>query len=176
MGSRIVLCLAGDVMTGRGIDQIQPHPGDPAISEPWVRSALRYVELAERRNGPIPRSVAPAYIWGEMLEVIAAADARIVNLETAVTDRGVPWPGKGIQYRMHPANVGCLTAAGLDVVSLANNHVLDWSEPGLEQTLATLAAAGVGTTGAGRDAGEPWAARLSTDVGITGHGRLQVEW
>ena len=51
-------------------------------------------------------------------------DARVVNLETSVTRYDDPWP-KGINYRMHPGNVGCLTAAGIDVCSLANNHVLD---------------------------------------------------
>jgi poly-gamma-glutamate synthesis protein (capsule biosynthesis protein) len=51
---------------------------------------------------------------------------------------------------MHPANVACLTAAGIDVCALANNHVLDYGVAGLEETLATLAAAGVKTAGAGR--------------------------
>ena len=131
LGARqtLKLCLAGDVMCGRGIDQIMGHPGDPAIYEPWAKSAASYVDLAERRSGPIPRAVAPDYVWGDVLTDLreAAPDAFVVNLETAVTDRGSPWPGKGIQYRMHPANVDCLTAAGVDVAVLANNHVLDLS-------------------------------------------------
>jgi poly-gamma-glutamate synthesis protein (capsule biosynthesis protein) len=71
-----------------------------------------------------------------------------------VTDRGEPWPGKGIHYRMHPANVGCLTAAGIDCCVLANNHVLDWSYPGLSQTVASLGAAGIAVAGAGVDAAD----------------------
>lgn len=150
--------LSGDVMLGRGVDQIQRHPGDPTIHESWATSAVRYVELAEAVSGPIPRAVDPDYVWGDLLTDLSTAglDGLIVNLETAVTDRGRPWPGKGIQYRMHPANVDCLTAAGLDVAVLANNHVLDWSEPGLEQTLDVVARAGVRPVGAGRNEAEAW--------------------
>ncbi|HET6950965.1 MAG TPA: CapA family protein [Acidimicrobiales bacterium] len=155
----VLLCLTGDVMCGRGVDQILRHPGDPTIYEPWTGSALDYVELAEERSGPIPRRVEPAYVWGETLAVLegVAPDAFIVNLETTVSDRGCPWPWKGIQYRMHPGNVEILTVAGIDVAVLANNHVLDWSVPGLVQTLDVLQAAGITPAGAGRNAEEAWA-------------------
>ncbi|MBI2893878.1 MAG: CapA family protein [Deltaproteobacteria bacterium] len=146
------LFLCGDVMTGRGIDQVMPYSVDPVLHEPWVEDARRYVELAEEASGPIPRAVEPSYIWGDALAAMLAADARIANLETAVTARGEPWPSKGIHYRMHPANVACLSAARLDVCSLANNHVLDWGRTGLVDTLETLRAAGIRTAGAGRDA------------------------
>lgn len=152
------LCLTGDVMSGRGIDQILGHPGDPAIHESWMRPALDYVELAEARAGPVPRRVPPTYVWGDLLPLLRhGSDALVVNLETAVTDRGRPWPGKGIQYRMHPANVTCLSVAGIDVAVLANNHMLDWSLPGLEQTLDCLHDAGIATVGAGRSDDEAWA-------------------
>ena len=84
----ITLFLCGDVMTGRGIDQVLPHPGDPDLYEPYVKSALRYVELAEKANGPIPKPVAPAYIWGDALAELERVrpDARIVNLETSITE------------------------------------------------------------------------------------------
>jgi poly-gamma-glutamate capsule biosynthesis protein CapA/YwtB (metallophosphatase superfamily) len=146
----LTLFLGGDVMTGRGIDQLLPHPSDPRLFESHATSALDYVRLAERANGPIPRPVGPAYIWGEALEELdrIRPDARIVNLETSVTTSDQPWP-KGINYRMHPANIGCLTAAGIDCCVLANNHVLDWGRAGLQETLATLAAAGVRAAGAG---------------------------
>lgn len=164
----VSMCLTGDVMCGRGVDQILRNPGDPGISEPWARSALSYVELAEERSGPLPRRVEPSYVWGDVLPVLEeiAPDALVVNLETAVTDRGRPWPGKGIQYRMHPANVDCLAVAGVDVAVLANNHVLDWSEPGLGQTLDTLRAAGISPAGAGRDLDQAWApVAVDTPVG-----------
>ena len=152
----ITLFLCGDVMTGRGIDQILPHPSPPVIFEDYMRSALGYVELAERIVGPIPRPVSHAYIWGDALAELARVrpDLRIVNLETAVTTSDDAEPGKGIHYRMHPANVGCLTAAGIDCCVLANNHVLDWGYRGLTETVGTLHQAGIMTAGAGNDVAE----------------------
>lgn len=162
------IALAGDVMIGRGIDQIMRHPGSPELHEGWARSALRYIELAETRSGPLPRRVDPSYVWGDSLSRLAeaAVDVRIVNLETSLTARGEPWPGKGIHYRAHPENADTLVAAGIDAVTIANNHVLDWSEPGLQDTIQTLADLGVGYTGAGRGLEEAWrSASVSTKSG-----------
>jgi poly-gamma-glutamate capsule biosynthesis protein CapA/YwtB (metallophosphatase superfamily) len=58
-----MLFLCGDVMTGRGIDQILADPCSPGIQEPYVRDARDYVALAEEANGPIARPVAPGYFW-----------------------------------------------------------------------------------------------------------------
>ncbi len=156
---RMTLFLCGDVMTGRGIDQILPYPSRPELYEPYVRSALRYVELAEQATGPIARPAGFAYIWGDALGELdrARPAARIVNLETAITTSEDAWPRKGINYRMHPANIGCLSAAAIDCCSLANNHVLDWGYRGLTETLATLRAAGIRTAGAGDSENEAWA-------------------
>jgi len=151
---RLTLWLAGDVMTGRGIDQIQAHPGDPVLYESLVRDAREYVRLAEAVNGPVPAPVAPDYIWGEALAAIEQRqpELRLVNLETAITTAGQPWPGKGVHYRMHPANIGCLQAARISCCALANNHVLDWDRAGLQETLRTLRQAGIHGAGAGADA------------------------
>lgn len=169
----ITLFLCGDVMTGRGIDQILPHPGKPRLFEPWVRSARDYVRLAEAIGGPIRWPVDYAYIWGDALEALrrAAPDLRIVNLETAVTASEDAWPGKGIHYRMHPANLPCLGAAGIDCCVLANNHVLDWGYRGLEETLARLHGAGIATAGAGMDAAE---AEAPAVLEVPGKGRVLV--
>src|SRR5512133_1189507 len=133
----VTLFLCGDVMTGRGIDQILPHSAPPQLFEPYVRDARKYVELAERQSGPIPRPVDFAYVWGDALAELQRRQptVKLINLETSLTADGMHWPGKGIHYRMHPANVPLLTTAGIDVVALANNHVLDWGYAGLAQTL-----------------------------------------
>ena len=168
----ITIFLCGDVMTGRGIDQVLPHPGDPALHEHYVKSALRYVALAEENGGPIPRSVAPDYIWGDALTVFdrVRPDVRIINLETSVTTCD-DWQPKGINYRMNPANVGCLNAAGIDCCALANNHVLEWGSSGLGDTLDTLRAAGIKTAGAGRDGAE---AACPAMLDVAGKGRVLV--
>ncbi|WP_266171455.1 CapA family protein [Dyella subtropica] len=165
------LFLAGDVMTGRGVDQILATPSDPILHEYGTHDARNYVALAERVSGPIPRSVDNAYLWGDALPELAARrpDLRIVNLETAVTTSADAWPGKGIHYRMHPANIGCLKAAGLDCAVLANNHVLDWGEGGLRESLAVLHSAGIATAGAGEDGVE---AVRPTIFDMPGKGRV----
>ncbi len=151
----VTLFLCGDVMTGRGIDQVLPHPGDSRICERYLTSAEAYVALAEKANGPIDRPLGFAGIWGEALPELSrrAPDLRIVNLETSIT-KSEDCTDKGISYRMSPDNLPCLTAAGIDCCVLANNHVLDWGRAGLIETLETLEAAGICTAGAGRDARE----------------------
>jgi len=138
-------------MTGRGVDQILPHPGRPTLHEPVVQSAIDYVALAERAYGAIARPVDFAYVWGAALDELDARQpaARIINLETSITTNDWAAP-KGINYRMHPANTGVLSAARIDCVSLANNHVLDWGVEGLIETVESLADAGIRVTGAGR--------------------------
>ncbi|HEX6201320.1 MAG TPA: CapA family protein, partial [Thermoanaerobaculia bacterium] len=169
----MTLFLAGDVMTGRGIDQVLPHSVDPRLYEPWVKDARRYVDLAEAEHGEIPAPVGYDYPWGDALPELerAAPAARIVNLETAVTAHGEPWPGKGIHYRMHPENAPVLTTPGIDCCVLANNHVLDWGRPGLEETLEALRRAGLRTAGAGRSLEE---AREPAVLPARGGGRVLV--
>lgn len=169
----ICLFLCGDVMTGRGLDQIMPHPADPVLYESFVRDAHEYVQLAEIAHGPISRPVDYAYIWGDTLPELqrVGVDVRIINLETSVTCSEDYWPGKGIHYRMHPRNVGCLTAARIDCCCLANNHVLDWGYPGLEETIRTLDLAGVAHAGAGSSIAE---AASPSVLDVAGKGRVLV--
>jgi poly-gamma-glutamate capsule biosynthesis protein CapA/YwtB (metallophosphatase superfamily) len=148
----LTLFLCGDVMTGRGIDQILPHPSKPQLHEAHVHDARDYLALALQAGAEIPHPVPFPYVWGDALAELRRRRpaVRLVNLETSVTRNDTPWP-KGINYRMQPHNVGCLTAAGIDCCVLANNHVLDWGREGLDETLATLRRAGIATAGAGAD-------------------------
>ncbi|MGR9035565.1 MAG: CapA family protein [Gammaproteobacteria bacterium] len=169
----MTLFLCGDVMTGRGIDQVLPHPGDPRIYEPYMTSAKGYVRLAEEAGGPIPKPVDFAYIWGDALEELRRAqpDVRIINLETAVTTSAEFWPRKGIHYRMHPGNIPCITEAKINCCVLANNHVLDWGYAGLTETLSTLAGTNLKAAGAGRNLGEAEAPAI---IEAAGKGRVLV--
>jgi poly-gamma-glutamate synthesis protein (capsule biosynthesis protein) len=169
----ITLFLCGDVMTGRGIDQVLPHPGNPQLYEPYMTSAKGYVKLAEEASGPIPKMVDFAYIWGDALAELRRAnpDVRIINLETAVTSSPAFWPRKGINYRMQPRNIPCITAAKIDCCVLANNHVLDWGYAGLTETLDTLAGAKLKVAGAGRNLLEAEAPAI---IEVAGKGRVLV--
>ena len=152
--TRLFLC--GDVMIGRGIDQILPQPSNPRLYEAWARSAIDYVVLAEQASGAIGLGRECTYPWGDALAVLDQMQphVRVVNLETAVTTSEDAQRDKGIHYRMHPGNLPCLTSARIDCCVLANNHVLDWGLPGLAQTLSALHEAGVQTAGAGADSQE----------------------
>jgi len=172
-GRTLTLFLCGDVMTGRGIDQILPYPGNPQIYEPYMTSAKSYVKLTEQVSGPIPRPVDFGYIWGDVLEELRCQgpDARIINLETAVTTSPEFWPLKGIHYRMQPRNIPCILAAKIDCCVLANNHVLDWGYAGLTETLSSLADANLKTAGAGRNLSEAEAPAI---IEVAGKGRVLV--
>jgi poly-gamma-glutamate capsule biosynthesis protein CapA/YwtB (metallophosphatase superfamily) len=158
-------------MTGRGIDQALPHPVNSILYEPYVRDAREYVQLAEKAHGPIPRPLSFDHIWGDSLQELerAEVDLRIANLETAVTSAETPWPGKGIHYRMHPQNIGCLSAAHISACTLANNHMLDWGYDGLSETLQSLNTAGIAYSGAGNNSNE---AMRPAVLNTTGKGRL----
>ena len=169
----ITLFMAGDVMTGRGIDQVLPYPGDPRLYEPYVKDAKDYVVLAEVRNGQIQKPVQCHYIWGDALEVLEqiAPDVRLINLETSITTSHEYWPGKGIHYKMHPKNVSCLKEARIDYCSLANNHLLDWGYPGLTETLDSLKGVNIKISGAGENLQE---AEQPAIISVEGKGRVIV--
>ena len=169
----ITVFMCGDVMTGRGIDQVLPHPSNPLIHEPYMKSAKGYIELAEMANGPIPQSVDFSYIWGDALEEFErlAPDLRMINLETSITRSEDYWKDKEIHYRMNPENIPCITAAKIDYCSLANNHVLNLGYSGLIETLETLKKVNVKSAGAGRNLKE---AETPAVMEVRGKGRVIV--
>lgn len=170
--SSIKLFLCGDVMTGRGIDQILPYPCNPRLYEEYLASAEEYVRLAEDAHGDIPRSAPFSYIWGVALQEFERIepDLRIINLETSVTRSESYFP-KGINYRMSPENADCLISAGVDCCVLANNHVLDWGRAGLVETLETLERLKIKPAGAGHCLAEAWAPAV---FDIPGRGRVLI--
>lgn len=170
-GIRLALC--GDVMLGRGIDQILPHPGDPTLYGPYAKSAIEYVQRAEARHGPIPAVRGFDYVWGDALAEFESfvPDLRLINLETAITAQGKPWPRKPIHYRMNPQNIEVLVRAKIDFCSLANNHVMDWGYVSMGETMKALARAGIARAGAGRDRNRAAAPAI---LPVPGKGRVIV--
>jgi poly-gamma-glutamate capsule biosynthesis protein CapA/YwtB (metallophosphatase superfamily) len=148
----VKIFLCGDVMIGRGIDQILPYPCDPKIYEPFVKDARDYVRFAEEINGKIDYPVSFDYIWGDALKEIEKekVDLRIINLETTITTSENFEP-KGINYRMNPKNIDVLKVFKVNVACLANNHILDFGQEGLLETIEVLNKNGILTVGAGRN-------------------------
>src|SRR4029077_3665467 len=102
----IRLFLCGDVMTGRGIDQVLPHPNDPRLHEPYIGEARSYVELAESVNGAIQRPGEIKNIWGDALRnsivrgwICASSISRRASLPARTT--GAPLPHASAQHRLH---------------------------------------------------------------------------
>lgn len=97
------------------------------------------------------RSIRPEEPWGDVLPLLSNADARIANLECCVSARGLPWTRtpKVFHFRAPPVAVDVLRAARITAVSLANNHVLDYGEDALLDTLELLDAVGIAHAGAG---------------------------
>ncbi len=84
-------------------------------------------------------------------EILRLADIAFVNLETSVSYRGSRMPGKGIWFRTSPERLPLLKEAGIDMVSAANNHIMDYGEVSLLDTLSHLDEAGIMHVGAGKD-------------------------
>jgi poly-gamma-glutamate synthesis protein (capsule biosynthesis protein) len=118
---RVTVALAGDTMLGRR------------------------VAAALERDGPASL-FAP-----EVVAVAQEADLRVLNLECCISERGEPWPDptKPFFFRAPPAAVEALVLLGVDCVTLANNHALDFGPRALLDTLELLDAAGIVAVGAG---------------------------
>jgi poly-gamma-glutamate capsule biosynthesis protein CapA/YwtB (metallophosphatase superfamily) len=107
----------------------------------------------------------PAAAFGAISPVLGAADLTMVNLETAVTSRGRPQP-KQFHFRTTGKAFTAIRAAGIDVVTMANNHVLDYGQVGLASTLAAAKRARFPYVGIGVNARAAWAPYITTIKGI----------
>lgn len=101
-----------------------------------------------RSVGEGVRRYGPLYPFEHVTDVLTGADVAFVNLESPLSEGGAPAP-KDFVFRGPPEAAQGLAQAGIDIVSLANNHALDYGLPGLEETRAALEAAGVAYVGAG---------------------------
>lgn len=90
-------------------------------------------------------------ISGDLLKEMRSADIFMVNNEFTYTERGEPLPGKTFTFRAKPEYASWLFDMGADIVSLANNHVYDYGEVSLLDTLDTLDGIGMPHVGAGRN-------------------------
>ena len=104
----------------------------------------------------------PIHVLSPIAPVLSRADLAMVNLETAITDRGEPVPGKAYHFRSSPESFVALKAAGVDVVTMANNHALDYGPIGLADTFDAIAASGLPVVGVGHNALEAYAPYRTT--------------
>jgi poly-gamma-glutamate capsule biosynthesis protein CapA/YwtB (metallophosphatase superfamily) len=148
-----------------------PHQAGLAGRHRPARSAAGSVTLAFAGDvnfaGRTRRLLAdPATAFGPITGVLRSADFAAVNLETAITSGGTPQP-KTYHFRAPAAAFTALRDAGIDLVTMANNHVLDYGPAGLADTLAAARAARFAYVGIGSSAAAAWAPYLTTIKGIT---------
>lgn len=120
---------------------VMDFTGDVNLAEGW--STTRYLD---GRAGGIQDCFSPA-----LLTEMRQADILMINNEFAYSTRGNPLPGKSYTFRASPERVSVLQELETDIVSLANNHVFDFGEEALLDTLDTLEQAGIPCVGAGRN-------------------------
>jgi len=106
----------------------------------------------------------PATAFEPITSVLGQADFTALNLETSVTSRGTPQP-KTYHFRTSPVAFTALRDAGVDLITMANNHVLDYGLTGLADTLAAARASGLPYVGIGTDAAAAWAPYVTTVKG-----------
>ncbi len=116
--------------------------------------------------------------FGPITDALEAPDLMMLNLETALTNRGAPEP-KQFNFRAPPRALNALRDAGVDVVSLANNHAADYGEQGVRDTLAAVAGRGLPAVGFGKDlraALTPFRTEIrGTDIAVFGISNRQEE-
>ncbi|SDT67723.1 CapA family protein [Jiangella sp. DSM 45060] len=113
--------------------------GTHALGPAWL-AAVGDVVVLDTPTGVDPR----------LSGLLRAAETAFANVESPLTNRGVP-AEKAFVHRSDPARAADLAALGIDVATLANNHVLDFGAEGLDDTLAALDRVGIAAVGAGRD-------------------------
>ncbi len=143
-GQPVTFAFAGDVQFG---DQQDTEAGSVSTGLPV---------LADRVRADPTRVLAP------VAPVLSGADLAMVNLETAITDRGSPVPGKAFHFRSPPASFDALRAAGVDVVTMANNHSLDYGSSGLQDTFGAISSSRLPVVGIGHDADEAYRPYVAT--------------
>jgi poly-gamma-glutamate synthesis protein (capsule biosynthesis protein) len=103
----------------------------------------------------------PTTALGDMASVLADADFAMVNLETAITTRGEPQP-KEFRFRAPPSAMAALRDAGVDLVTMANNHGLDYGPVSVPDALAASAETGLPVVGIGENAAQAFAPFVTT--------------
>jgi hypothetical protein len=136
-GQAVTFAFAGDVQFA---DQVDTEAGAESSGRP----------LADQLEAD------PTHVLAPIAPVLSGADLAMVNLESAITDRGEPVAGKNFHFRSPAASFTALRAAGVDVVNMANNHALDYGPVGMQDTFDAIASSKLAVLGIGHDASEAY--------------------
>jgi poly-gamma-glutamate synthesis protein (capsule biosynthesis protein) len=172
----VLLALAGLLAACGSTTDAVPAPtaAPPTTVEPPVTTTAEPPPIPKRLGSGNPvtfafggdvifeepiRSYAPAEVFAPMRRALRSADVAMVNLETPVSERGTPIAGKEYVFRAPPWAFDAIRRGGIDVVTVANNHGMDYGPAAMRDTLRLARRAGVPVVGAGLDeqqAFRPW--------------------
>ena len=138
----------------------------PPMEPTATLTAVGDIMLA-RGVGTLIDRYGTGYPLGLVADILSSSDISFANLESPIGVGGSPLPGKLIWFRAKPKTVDCLTGAGIDAVTLANNHTLDYDSENLLETIAILDRAGIAHCGAGRNLTEARKPAIVQRKGIT---------
>ncbi|XHX76081.1 MAG: CapA family protein [Stenomitos frigidus ULC029] len=124
-----------------------PDPKDPTVTLTFAGD----VTLSDHFADAIGKDYESTFA---NMDEYRQADLGMVNLENPLTRATIPLPDKKFNFKADPDSVKALTSGGIRLVNLANNHAMDYQEPGLVETLDTLKQAGIAHVGAGRNVKE----------------------
>jgi len=162
-------------------DDSVPTPGSPSTPVPSGRSVSGTSSPTSRRPVSIAcggdvmgawgvdaaiRSRGADYVMSEIKRVLKPADVAFLNAESPFSTAGSPQTWKDVYFRGNPALVPAMARAGVDVVTMANNHCLDYKAPALLDSIRRFNKVGVKVVGAGRNATEAWRFRYVTRNGV----------
>lgn len=150
-----VRTIAERSQNGEGADADRPA-GSPQRPPPTAAVTLAFggdVHFEKWLRDDV--AAAPRHALDGVAALLGDADLAVVNLETAVTERGTPAP-KRHTFRAPTEGLTALSAAGVDVVSIANNHGMDYGVDGLIDTLRATRDARVAVVGGGRSGREAY--------------------
>jgi poly-gamma-glutamate capsule biosynthesis protein CapA/YwtB (metallophosphatase superfamily) len=175
---RIVTPISAALLTAACATSSPATPAKPAAAR--AAATHRATTASERTSGTVTLAFAgdvnfegrtakllrdPATAFGPIASVLKSADFTALNLETSVTGRGTPQP-KTYHFRTNPFAFAALRDAGVDLVTMANNHILDYGRVGLSDSVAAAKAAHFPYVGVGDDAAQAWAPYLTTINGV----------
>ena len=180
-----VAAIAALVVVTGAVVSVSQSSAEP-FTAPWTRDGVEAVSPAEPAPTPRPaeritlafagdihfeQHLAPLardpHSLAELRDSLGSADLAMANLETALTERGSPYPGKPFTWRAPASALRAVAGAGVDVVSMANNHAVDYGSVGLQDTLAARAASPIPVIGIGRDADDAFAPWITEVRGVT---------
>ena len=144
--------------------------GSPPSAESTVTIALAGDVHFE---GPLRHRLAdPTQALAALAPMLAEADLAMINLETSIGTNGTPEPKKRWLFQAPPSALTALAAAGVDVVTMANNHAKDFGDVGLAESLAAAADAEasdppLSVVGVGADITEAFAPAIREVRGTT---------